>query len=469
MIHKIFSVFRTITVGTSIAALIVLQLLAIGGQAEGKVSEEKHSAEEIREITVTEKTYQQLRLFGNVLALIQNDYVESMDETKLIKGAIKGMLETLKDPHSSYLTANELKDLNAEIHGEFGGIGAIIYRKDAKITIASPLKDTPAERAGLQPGDVIIKIDDLVTKGLSVSEATDNIRGPVKSPVVLTIERNTEKKPFQVRLIRDTIEIDTVDARLETDIVVIRITNFSEKTHDGLIEAINKVMSEENEEAIRGVVLDLRSNPGGLLDQAVKVADTFLDKGEIVSTRGNSIATTQRYSATKGDEIRGKPLVVLLNGYSASAAEIVAGALQDHRRATIIGSRSFGKGSVQTIKKLGVDDGALKLTTSHYYTPSGNSIHRKGITPDFEVLQAPLVREPSPKAPDQSQESQKPQETQEAQETQKTKCLSDRNKEVRKLNKRYVPLEPKDDTVLNFAYDFIRGEADKKPLLSENQ
>jgi carboxyl-terminal processing protease len=334
--------------------------------------------------TATADTYRQLDLFANVFERVRADYVEPVDDGALIDSAINGMLVGL-DPHSSYLNAKNYRDMQVQTKGEFGGLGIEVTMEDGVVKVVTPIDDTPAARAGLKAGDIITELDGEPISGLSLNEAVDRMRGPVNTQISLTIARQNVKEPITVKLTRDIIRIQSVKYRAEGNIGYIRITTFNEQTQDGVEKAVSSLEKSLGGK-LSGFVLDLRNNPGGLLEQAVHVSDDFLDEGEIVSTRGRKPDDIERYNAHRGDLIDGKPLVVLVNGGSASASEIVAGALQDHRRATLVGTRSFGKGSVQTIIPLGGGlEGAIRLTTARYYTPSGRSIQAKGIDPDIEV------------------------------------------------------------------------------------
>ncbi len=330
-------------------------------------------------------TYEQLRLFGDVFEKVRADYVEEVTDQQLVENAINGMLAAL-DPHSSYLNAKSFDEMQVQTRGEFGGLGIEVTMENGMVKVVSPIDDTPAARAGIQPGDFIIELDGQPVMGLSLSEAVDKMRGPVDSEIKLTIQRG-DKEPFEVSLTRAVVKIQSVRSRLEgTDIAYLRITSFSEQTDTGL-EAQFKKLKDQAGGKLAGIVLDLRNNPGGLLDQAVAVSDAFLDKGEIVSTRGRHAEDAQRYNARPGDMADGLPMVVLINGGSASASEIVAGALQDHHRAILLGTKSFGKGSVQTIIPV-PGHGAIRLTTARYFTPSGRSIQALGIDPDIVAEQA---------------------------------------------------------------------------------
>jgi carboxyl-terminal processing protease len=332
-------------------------------------------------------TYRQLNLFGDVFDKIRNDYVERPDDAKLIEAAINGMLASL-DPHSSYMDARAFKDMQVQTKGEFGGLGIEVTQEDGLIKVVTPIDDTPAAKAGILSGDVITAIDDTQTQGLTLDQAVEKMRGAINSSVKLKVVRGPKKEVKDFTIMRDLIRVQSVRSHVEDgDVGYIRVTQFTEQTADGLKAAMQKLKSEVPGDKFKGYILDLRNNPGGLLDQSIDVVNSFVDRGEIVSTRGRTPDETQRFDAHPGGDLSGgKPLVVLINGGSASASEIVAGALQDHKRATLIGTRSFGKGSVQTIMPLG-QEGALRLTTARYYTPSGRSIQAKGIDPDYKVLE----------------------------------------------------------------------------------
>src|SRR5271155_4722586 len=332
-------------------------------------------------------TFRQLDLFGDVFERVRVDYVEKPDDSKLVESAINGMLAGL-DPHSSYMDPGSLRDLQVQTRGEFGGLGIEVTMEDGVVKVVAPIDETPAAKAGVMANDIIIKLDDEQVHGLTLNQAVEKMRGPVNTTIKLTIIRKGSDKPIDVTILRDVIRVKSVRSHKEGDDVgYIRITQFNEQTTDGLKKSIADISSQLGNDKVKGYVIDLRNNPGGLLDQAISVSDAFLERGEIVSTRGRDPEETQRFSARPGDLTKGKPVIVLINGGSASASEIVAGALQDHRRATLLGTRSFGKGSVQTIIPLGANNGALRLTTARYFTPSGRSIQAKGISPDIEVLQ----------------------------------------------------------------------------------
>ena len=334
----------------------------------------------------TQDTYKYLELFGDVFERVRKDYVEEVSDQTLLENAINGMLTSL-DPHSGYMPAKGFQDMQEQTRGEFGGLGIEVTMEGGVVKVVSPIDDTPASKAGVQPGDYIIAIDGKPALGLTINEAVDKMRGPINSPIVITLRR-VGLDPFDVKLVRAKIVVQSVKWHAEGDVGYIRLTGFTEQTQVGLDKAIKDLKAKIGADKIKGYVVDLRNNPGGLLDQAVSVSDTFLDHGEIVSTRSRRPEDTQRYNAKPGDAIDGKPLVVLINDGSASASEIVAGALQDHGRAILLGTRSFGKGSVQTIIPLARGESAMRLTTARYFTPSGRSIQAKGIEPDIEVEQA---------------------------------------------------------------------------------
>ena len=342
--------------------------------------------------------YRQFNLFSEAFERVRANYVRPVQDNELINGAIEGMVSSL-DPHSSYMDAKSFADMQIQTKGEFGGVGIEVTMEDGLVKVVSPIDDTPAARAGLKTGDYIAAIDGNAIQGMALNDAIDKMRGPVGTKVTLTILRTGEKKPFDVALMRAVIHVDSVKWHREGDIGYIRLSAFNEETGSGLEKAVRELKKQIGP-SLKGYVLDLRNNPGGLLEQAVQVSDDFLVKGEIVSTRGRHPEDTQRYDAKSGDITNEMPLIVLINGGTASASEIVAGALQDHQRAKIVGMTSFGKGSVQTIIPLGEGGGALRLTTARYYTPSGRSIQAEGIVPDIAVAQGsednlPKVERPS--------------------------------------------------------------------------
>ncbi len=338
-----------------------------------------------------DSVYEQLELFGDIFERVRSEYVEEVDDKALIEAAIDGMLRSL-DPHSSFLSVDDAEDMRIRTRGEFGGLGIEVTQEDGWVKVVSPIDDTPADEAGVEAGDFITHVDGESLLGLTLDEAVDIMRGPVGSELVITVAREGEPEPFDIAIVRDTIKLTAVRVRTEGDTVVVRVTTFNEKTYsnlkDGLEDAFAELGGLEN---VNGVVLDLRNNPGGLLDQGIRVSDAFLEKGEIVSTRGRYAEDSDRFNATPGDLISDKPLVVLINGGSASASEIVAGALKDHRRAIIVGTKSFGKGSVQSVIPLR-GESAMRLTTARYYTPSGRSIQALGVSPDIIVEQPRVAR-----------------------------------------------------------------------------
>ncbi|SEK42851.1 carboxyl-terminal processing protease [Roseovarius azorensis] len=339
-----------------------------------------------QEASKSSNVYEQLDLFGDIFERIRAQYVEEVDTKDLIEAAINGMLTSL-DPHSSYLSPDDAENMQVQTRGEFGGLGIEVTQEDGFVKVVSPMDGTPADQAGIEAGDFITHVDGESVLGLTLDEAVDLMRGPVGSEIVITVVREGTPEPFDVSIIRDTIKLTAVRARTEQNAVVLRVTTFNDQTYANLASSLaEKVEELGGEDKVSGIVLDLRNNPGGLLTQAIKVSDAFLDKGEIVSTRGRNPQDGERFNATEGDLANGKPIVVLINGGSASASEIVAGALQDHHRAIVVGTKSFGKGSVQTVMPLR-GNGAMRLTTSRYYTPSGRSIQALGVSPDIVVEQ----------------------------------------------------------------------------------
>jgi carboxyl-terminal processing protease len=389
-------------------------------------------------------TYRELNLFGDVFERVRADYVERPDDSKLVESAINGMLAGL-DPHSSYMDPKSFRDMQVQTRGEFGGLGIEVTMEDGLVKVVAPIDETPAAKAGVMANDIITHLDNEAVQGLTLNQAVDKMRGPVNTKIKLTIMRKGADKPVEVTIVRDIIRVKSVRWRPQgSDIGYIRVTQFNEQTTDGLKQAINDLNSQLGADKIKGYVLDLRNNPGGLLDQAISVSDTFLEKGEIVSTRGRNPGETQRFNARPGDLIKGKPLIVLINGGSASASEIVAGALQDHKRATLIGTRSFGKGSVQTIIPLGAGNGALRLTTARYYTPAGRSIQAKGISPDIEVLQD---------VPD----NLKAQTDSKGEASLRGHLKAEGAEETGSQS--YVPPNEQDDKAIKMALDLLRGTA----------
>jgi len=389
-------------------------------------------------------TYRELNLFGDVFERVRADYVEKPDDSKLVESAINGMLAGL-DPHSSYMDPKSFRDMQVQTRGEFGGLGIEVTMEDGLVKVVAPIDDTPAAKAGVMANDIITHLDDEAVQGLTLNQAVDKMRGPVNTKIKLTIMRKGADKPIEVSIVRDIIRVKSVRWHPEGgDVGYIRITQFNEQTTDGLKQAINELNAQLGADKIKGYVVDLRNNPGGLLDQAISVSDTFLEKGEIVSTRGRNPEETQRFNARPGDMTKGKPVIVLINGGSASASEIVAGALQDHKRATLIGTRSFGKGSVQTIIPLGAGNGALRLTTARYYTPAGRSIQAKGISPDIEVLQD---------VPD----NLKAQTDSKGEASLRGHLKAEGSEETGSQS--YVPPNESDDKAIKMALDLLRGTA----------
>jgi carboxyl-terminal processing protease len=386
-------------------------------------------------------TYRQLSLFGDVFERVRSDYVEKPEDNKLIEHAINGMLAGL-DPHSSYMDAKSFRDMQVQTRGEFGGLGIEVTMEEGLIKVVAPIDETPAAKAGIMANDIITHLDDEPVLGLTLNQAVEKMRGLVNTKIRLKISRKGADKPIEVSITRDIIRVRSVRSNMNgEDVAYIRVTQFNEQTTEGVRRAINELTAQHGDK-VRGFVIDLRNNPGGLLDQAISVSNAFLDRGEIVSTRGRNAEETQRFNARAGDLTTGKPIIILINGGSASASEIVAGALQDHKRATIIGTRSFGKGSVQTIIPLGSGNGALRLTTARYYTPSGRSIQAKGITPDIEVLQ---------EVPDEL----KTRDTSKGESSLRGHLKGDGKEETGSQS--YVPPDPKNDKALNLALDLMRG------------
>ncbi len=403
------------------------------------------------------ETYKLLNLFGDVFDRVRADYVEPPDEQKMIEAAINGMLTSL-DPHSSYMNAKQFEDMSVQTRGEFGGLGIEVTMENGVVKVVSPFDGTPAAKAGLMANDLIVKIDGLDVQGITLNEAVDKMRGPVGTPITLTIAREG-KDSFDAKLVRDVIKIESVKSNVEADdIGYIRITSFSEQTEPGIEKALTDLTAKIGGKS-KGYIIDLRNNPGGLLTGAIAVSDAFLERGEVVSTRGRNADETQRFNAQKGDLANGKKVVILINGGSASASEIVAGALQDHQRATIIGTRSFGKGSVQTIIPLG-NEGAMRLTTQRYYTPSGRSIQAKGIDADI------LIEQPLPP------ELQGKNVSTQGEASLKGHLNNEAGGDEGGGSSAYVPEDRTKDVQLKAAIDFLHGikvvsnvkvEMDKKP------
>ncbi len=419
---------------------LILFGAVIGASAAGMALQPRAFFGSVAEAAGAADTYRQLNLFGDVFERVRADYVEKPDDAKLVESAINGMLSGL-DPHSSYMDAKAFKEMRTNTDGEFGGLGIKVQMFENAIRVEGAIDDTPAARAGIRAKDVITKLDGEPVDGLSLEQAVDKMRGPVSTPITLTIQREGQEKPLEVKIVRDKIKLDSVKWELAgDDIGYIRVSQFNATTFEGLSKAIDQI-SDKAGDKLKGYVIDLRNNPGGLLDQAIAVSDAFLERGEIVSTRGRNPDESQRFNARSGDLAKGKPVIVLINGGSASASEIVAGALQDQKRATILGTRSFGKGSVQTIIPLGTA-GAIRLTTARYYTPSGKSIQAKGIMPDIEVGQ------------------DIPDDVKGKDETKGEAGLKGHLKngeQEQSGSSAYIPPERKDDKQLNYAFDLMHG------------
>ncbi|MFN5995933.1 MAG: S41 family peptidase [Paracoccaceae bacterium] len=362
-------------------------MAALAGTVAGVVATTQIAGPLVAQESVPDSSlYEQLDLFGDIFERVRAQYVEEVPTEELVTAAINGMLTSL-DPHSSYLSAKDFEDMQVQTRGEFGGLGIEVTQEEGFIKVISPMDGTPAAKAGILAGDFITHVNGESVLGLPLDEAVEKMRGPVGSEILITVVREGVTEPFDVSIIRDTIKLTAVRGRVVGKTVVLRITTFNDQTTIGMNEALKKGIEElGGSENLDGVVIDLRNNPGGLLNEAISVSDAFLDKGEIVSTRGRIAGSGERYNASAGDLAEGKPIVLLINGGSASASEIVAGALQDHRRAIVVGTKSFGKGSVQTLIPLR-GDGAMRLTTARYYTPSGRSIQALGISPDIVVQQ----------------------------------------------------------------------------------
>lgn len=367
-----------------------IALAALGGTLAGTILTTQVAGPLIaQEAEKTVSVYEQLDLFGDIFERIRAQYVEEVDTEQLVEAAINGMLTSL-DPHSSYLSAKDFDDMQEQTRGEFGGLGIEVTQEDGFVKVVAPMDDTPADKAGMKAGDYITHVNGESVLGLTLDDAVDKMRGPVGSEIIITVVREGVSEPFDVSIIRDTIKMVAVRPRLVGNTVVLRISTFNDQTYPGVEEGIKKMVEEAGGmDNVNGFVIDLRNNPGGLLNQAIMVSDAFLEKGEITSTRGRNPQQGERFNAEPGDLAQGKPIVALINGGSASASEIVSGALQDHRRAIVVGTKSFGKGSVQTLIPL-KGDGAMRLTTARYYTPSGRSIQALGVMPDIVVNQ-PLV------------------------------------------------------------------------------
>ncbi|MFL6803080.1 MAG: S41 family peptidase [Xanthobacteraceae bacterium] len=439
MMRKTSLVLLGAAAGAALTLLVSQpRVMFIGGAAKAAVAD----------------TYRQLNLFGDVFERVRSDYVERPDDGKLVESAINGMLQGL-DPHSSYMDPKSFKDMQIQTRGEFGGLGIEVTMEEGLVKVVAPIDDTPAHKAGVMAGDIITHLDDEPVQGLTLNQAVEKMRGPVNTKIRLKIMRKGQDKTTEVTIVRDIIRVRSVRSKVEGDeVAYIRLTQFNEQTTEGLKKAIADMTAQIGNDKLKGYVLDLRNNPGGLLDQAISVSDAVLEKGEIVSTRGRNAEETQRFNARAGDLTKGKPIIVLINGGSASASEIVAGALQDHKRATVIGTRSFGKGSVQTIIPLGSGNGALRLTTARYFTPSGTSIQAKGIKPDIEVLQ------------------DVPEELKARTDTKGEASLRGHLKadgDEQTGSQSYIPPDPKDDKALKMGVDLLRGATNNAAFPPDTQ
>ena len=433
-------------------------MAALGGTLAGALITTQFAGPLIAEVaTKNASVYQQLDLFGDAFERIRSQYVEEIDSQKLIEAAINGMLSSL-DPHSSYMNAKDYAAMQVQTKGEFGGLGIEVTQQDGYIKVVSPIDGTPADKAGIKTGDLIVKVNGKSVNGLTMDQAVDLMRGPIGSEVVINVVRQGVKDPFDVSIIRDTIKVAAVKGRLVGNTVVLRITSFTDQTFSGLQAELKKEVDLAGGlDKVNGVVVDLRNNPGGLLVQAIQVSDAFLNEGEIVSTRGRNPQDNERFNATKGDLVNGKPMVVLINGGSASASEIVAGALQDQHRAIVVGTKSFGKGSVQTILPVR-GDGAMRLTTARYYTPSGRSIQALGVMPDI-VVNEPVV-DPNAKPKDAAKDPNKMTSEADLNGILSNDSMSDAEKKQLQADRARTEEASKlrdDDFQLAYAVDILRG------------
>jgi carboxyl-terminal processing protease len=403
--------------------------------------------------TDEKELYEQLTLFGDVLEQVRRNYVDAPSDKELIEAALSGLMSSL-DPHSSYLPPKGFEDMQVETKGEFGGLGIEVTMENGLVKVIAPIDETPASRAGMRPNDLIAELDGKPIMGLTLSEAVELMRGEKGKPITLTVLREGEDEPLEITIVRDTIRIRAVRTRVEgpeKNIGYIRLTTFNQQTTKNLKKAFNQLPAEIGRDNLAGYIVDLRNNPGGLLREAISVSDTMLEKGEIVSTRGRNEGDSSRFSARRGDMARGLPIVVMINGGSASAAEIVAGALQDHHRAVIIGTQSFGKGSVQSIMPL-PNSGALRMTTARYFTPSGRSIQAKGITPD-------IIAEQQLPEDLKGRKGRRESDLRGALDGQNIDGKSNQKgkKKKRRNAVAFIPPEPKDDKQLSRAIDLLLG------------
>jgi carboxyl-terminal processing protease len=459
---------------TNYALWTFLGLSGLAGLATIANVSQTHSA-----TTSNSELYRQLDLFGDVFERVRSDYVEKPDDAMLVESAINGMLAAL-DPHSSYMSAKNYRDMQIQTRGEFGGLGIEVTMENGVVKVVSPIDDTPAARAGVQANDLITHLDNDLISGLTLEQAVEKMRGPVNTPINLTVIRKGKDEPIEIKIVRDVIKINPVKARVEgSDVAYIKVSTFNEQTHANLVTAMDKLKKDLGDN-LKGYIIDLRNNPGGLLDQAISVSDDFLEQGAIVLTKGRNNEETQRAQARAGESAEGKKVLVLINGGSASASEIVAGALQDHKRATIIGTRSFGKGSVQTIIPLG-GNGAIRLTTARYYTPSNRSIQAKGIDPDI-VVEQELPEELKGKTPEKPRGEASlrghlanpgdVEKSKDAKVSEDAKDSKDAPKDGKDAEKKpeesgssaYVPKEPEKDTQLQYALAILRGQEPPKPV-----
>jgi carboxyl-terminal processing protease len=441
-------------------------MAALGGTAAGIVATTQIAGPLIAQETTPESSiYEQLDLFGDIFERIRAQYVEEVPTDELVAAAINGMLTSL-DPHSSYLSAKDFEDMQVQTRGEFGGLGIEVTQEEGFIKVIAPMDGTPAAKAGILAGDFITHVNGESLQGMMLDDAVERMRGPIGSEIIITIVREGATEPFDVSIIRDTIKLTAVKGRVVGNTVVLRVTTFNDQTTSGMRDELAKGIEELGGiDNLNGVVIDLRNNPGGLLNEAIDLSDAFLEKGEIVSTRGREAGSGERYNAQAGDLINGKPIVVLINGGSASASEIVAGALQDHRRAIVVGTKSFGKGSVQTLIPLR-GDGAMRLTTSRYYTPSGRSIQALGISPDI------VVNQPPPKPADETAADEPASAVQERSEASLRGAIDNdsmTDEEKRLYEEELARAEESaklrdEDYQLAYAVDIIKGLATISPV-----
>ena len=434
-------------------------MAAVGGTLAGVILTTQVAAPLLaQEAEKTVNVYEQLDLFGDIFERIRAQYVEEVDEGDLIEAAINGMLTSL-DPHSSYLSPDDANDMRVQTRGEFGGLGIEVTQEEGFVKVVSPIDGTPADEAGIEAGDFITHVDGESILGLPLDGAVEMMRGPVGSEIIVTIVREGEDEPFDVSIVRDTIKLTAVRSRAEGQTVVLRVTTFNDQTTPNLEDKLAKEVEElGGMDNVNGFVIDLRNNPGGLLTQAIRVSDAFLEKGEIVSTRGRDPADGDRFNATPGDLAMGKPVVVLINGGSASASEIVAGALQDHRRAIVVGTKSFGKGSVQTVMPLR-SNGAMRLTTARYYTPSGRSIQALGVSPDIIVEQPRRKPEAEDEAAEESISRQRRSESDLRGSLDNDSLSEDEIRQIeedREKTEKAAKLR-EDDYQLAYAIDILKG------------